>query len=71
VFYAISYPFWTLLFDEAWSKATLKTVEGSFGVHMWNKMSSETTVTVGSQQAYGLLAQKHCPRVYSNCGPVF
>jgi hypothetical protein len=26
---------------------------------------------VGSKQAYGLLAEKYCPRVYWNCGPVF
>jgi hypothetical protein len=26
---------------------------------------------VGSKQAYGLLAEKYCPGVYRNCGPVF
>jgi hypothetical protein len=26
---------------------------------------------VGSKQAYGLLAEKYCPGVYCNCGPVF
>jgi hypothetical protein len=26
---------------------------------------------VGSKQAYGLLAQIYCPRVYWKCGPVF
>jgi hypothetical protein len=24
-----------------------------------------------SQQSYGLLAEKYCPGVYWNCGPVF
>jgi len=49
----------------------LKKVEGSYGVHVWNKMSSEEKIIVGSKQAYGLLAQKYCPLVYWNCGPVF
>jgi hypothetical protein len=26
---------------------------------------------VGSKQAYGLLAEKYCSRVYWNCGPMF
>ena len=49
----------------------MKKVEGNYGVHLWNKMSSEEKIIVGSKQAYGLLAEKYCPRVYWNCGPVF
>jgi hypothetical protein len=49
----------------------LKKVEGSYGVHIWNKLSSEKKIIVWSKQAYGLLAEKYCPRVYRNCGPLF
>jgi lactosylceramide 4-alpha-galactosyltransferase len=49
----------------------LKKVEGSYGVHVWNKFSSQEKIIVGSKQAYELLAQKYSPGVYRNCGPVF
>lgn len=71
VFYEISYPSWRWLFEESLSNVTLNRVEGSYGVHVWNKLSSQAKITVGSKTAYGLLAQKHCPRVYRNCGPDF
>ena len=71
VFYEITYPSWRLLFDESLNNATLKKFECSFGVHVWNRMSNKEKISVRSKQAYGLLAQKHCPRVYSNCGPEF
>jgi lactosylceramide 4-alpha-galactosyltransferase len=71
VFYGIAYDCWRLFFDESLSKATLQRVEGSYGVHVWNRMSSEEKILVGSKTAYGLLAEKHCPQVYWNCGPEF
>jgi lactosylceramide 4-alpha-galactosyltransferase len=71
VFYTIPYHSWREFFDESSSTGTMKMVEGSYGVHVWNKMSSQENITVGSKQAYGLLAEKHCPYVYSNCGPTF
>ena len=71
VFYRIPYWSWKLFFDESQSDEFLKKVEGSYGVHLWNKMSSEEKIIVGSKQAYGLLAEKYCPRVYWNCGPLF
>ena len=71
VFYEISYHYWRLLFEESLSNDTLKMVEGSYGVHVWNMMSSQEKITVGSKTAYGLLAQTHCPRVYWNCGLEF
>jgi lactosylceramide 4-alpha-galactosyltransferase len=63
VFYEITYPSWRLSFDESLSKATLQRVEGSYGVHVWNRMSSEGKITVGSKTAYRLQAEKHCPQV--------
>ena len=71
VFYSIYYPSCRLFFDAFRSDEVLKKVEGSYGVHVWNKLSSEEKITVGSKQAYGLLAEKYCPQVYWNCGPVF
>jgi lactosylceramide 4-alpha-galactosyltransferase len=71
VFYSIDYKSWELFFDESRSDEFLKKVEGSNGVHLSNKFSSHKKITVGSEEAYGLLAQKYCPGVYCNCGPVF
>jgi lactosylceramide 4-alpha-galactosyltransferase len=71
VFYAIPYTAWRLLFNPRQSSEAMRKVEASYGVHVWNKMSSQENVTVGSEQAYGLLAAAHCPRVYSSCGAVF
>jgi len=71
VFYSIPFTSWKLFFNESRSDEVLKKVDGSYGVHVWNKMSSQEKVIVGSKQAYGLLAEKYCPQVYRNCGPVF
>jgi lactosylceramide 4-alpha-galactosyltransferase len=70
-FYGINYECWRLFFDESLSKAALQKVEGSYGVHVWNRITSDQKILVGSKTAYGLLAEKHCPRVYWNCGPEF
>ena len=71
VFFSIDYRSWKLFFDESRSDEFFKKVDGSYGVQLWNKMSSQEKITVGSKQAYGLLAEKYCPGVYWNCGPVF
>jgi lactosylceramide 4-alpha-galactosyltransferase len=71
VFFSIDYRSWKLFFDESRRDEVLKKVEGSYGVHLRNKMSSQEKIIVGSKQAYGLLAEKYCPRVYWNCGQVF
>jgi lactosylceramide 4-alpha-galactosyltransferase len=71
MFFRIFYPSWKLFFDESRSDEVLKKVEGSYGVHFWNKTSSQEKIIVGSKQAYGQLAEKYCPGVCWNCGPVF
>ena len=58
VFFSIDYRSWKLFFDESQSDEILKKLEGSYGVHLWNKMSSEEKIIVGSHEAYGLLAEK-------------
>jgi len=71
VFFNIDYRSWKLFFDESRSDEVLKKVEGNYGVHLWNKMSSEEKIIVESKHAYGLLTEKYCPCVYWNCEPVF
>lgn len=43
----------------------------SYVIHFWNKMNKDRTITVGSNQVYGVLADKYCPGVYHNCGSFF
>jgi hypothetical protein len=46
VFFSIPYTSWKLFFDESRSDEVLKKVEGSYGVHIWNKLSSEKKIIV-------------------------
>jgi len=71
VFFSTDYRSWKLFFNESRSDEVLKNVIGSYGVHVSKKMSSQEKIFLGSKQAYGLLAEKYCPRVYWNSGPVF
>ncbi|XP_054271817.1 lactosylceramide 4-alpha-galactosyltransferase-like [Macrosteles quadrilineatus] len=43
----------------------------SYVVHMWNKISNSHVVKIGSNQAYGLLAEEFCPNVIENSGGEF
>jgi lactosylceramide 4-alpha-galactosyltransferase len=70
-FFPIPYQDWQLFFYEIGSEETMRKIQGSFGVHVWNKLSKQTAVTVGSKQPYSLMAETACPRVYSACGREF
>uniref|UniRef100_A0A1B6LDR2 Alpha 1,4-glycosyltransferase domain-containing protein n=1 Tax=Graphocephala atropunctata TaxID=36148 RepID=A0A1B6LDR2_9HEMI len=68
VFYPVYYTKWRLFFDQTKAKYVLNMLNDTYVVHIWNKMSARELVTVGSGQAYGLLADKYCPKAYRNCG---
>jgi lactosylceramide 4-alpha-galactosyltransferase len=70
-FYPIPYPSWQLYYDEATANSTMDMLHKSYAVHVWNKLSSQAQVRVGSRQPYGLIAAEHCPKVYFNIGPIF
>jgi lactosylceramide 4-alpha-galactosyltransferase len=67
-FFPIPYQDWGVFFEETGSPETMQKIQGSFGVHVWNKLSKHTAVIVGSKQPYNLMAERACPRVYSACG---
>ncbi|XP_555205.2 lactosylceramide 4-alpha-galactosyltransferase [Anopheles gambiae] len=71
VFYAIEYWNYELLFEEQCLEEALVAFNRSIVVHLWNKLSKDSPVRVGSRVAYGVLAERHCPKVYGSCGPVF
>jgi len=70
-FYAIGWQNWNYFFNEAYLNKTLKMLNDSIIIHVWNKHSSKISIKVGSNVAYGLLAEKYCPKVYSSCGEYF
>lgn len=70
-FYAVEWDEWTYFFDEKSKDKAMKLIENSTIVHVWNKLSSMRRVKVGSQVAYGLLAEQYCPKVYAASGEYF
>jgi lactosylceramide 4-alpha-galactosyltransferase len=67
-FFPIPFYSWRLFFDESTSQHVMDEIKGSFGVHLWNKLSTNKTVKAGSQQPYSLMAARVCPRMYAVCG---
>ncbi|XP_022183868.1 lactosylceramide 4-alpha-galactosyltransferase isoform X1 [Nilaparvata lugens] len=70
-FYPIPWREWKLYFDAERSESTMRQLENSYVIHVWNKFSITANVTVGSKQPYGLVASKYCPVTYANSGAVF
>ncbi|XP_052892304.1 lactosylceramide 4-alpha-galactosyltransferase-like [Anopheles moucheti] len=70
-FYAIGYEDYKQFFEAQYLEQALVTLNQSIVVHVWNKFSKTHPVQVGSRVAYGVLAEKHCPKVYRSCGDVF
>lgn len=70
-FYPIHYSKWKRYFETKDKDQTMKTLNKSLAIHVWNKLSREAHVTVGSKVPYAIVAEKYCPKVYSNCGTVF
>ena len=70
-FYPIHYKNWMKYFDLDAKNETMKLIENSKAIHVWNKLSKWETIQVGSQVPYAIIAQKYCPEVYNNCGAVF
>ena len=67
-FFPIPFSLWRLFFDESTSQHVMDEIKDCFGVHLWNKLSKNTTVNAGSQQPYSLMAATACPRMYAVCG---
>ena len=59
-FCPIGPPFWHLYFEDS-SKYSLSLLNNSYGVHMWNFLSANETIRIGTKQMYAVLAAEHCP----------
>lgn len=70
-FYAINWWNAHYFFDERYTMKTMNATQKSLVIHVWNNKSKDRRIRVGSQAAYGLYADKFCPKVYSSCGDYF
>ncbi|XP_031632385.1 lactosylceramide 4-alpha-galactosyltransferase-like [Contarinia nasturtii] len=70
-FYAVPWPKWDLFFDVDKLNQTIEMTKNSIAIHVWNKHSSKRRLKVGTKAAYGLIAEKNCPKVYVSSGEYF
>lgn len=70
-FYPVYYTQYKVLFKPMSAKRMDYLFQDSYNIHFWNRVSKTTVIEVGSNQAYGLLADKYCPGIYHNCGKYF
>ncbi|XP_065295060.1 lactosylceramide 4-alpha-galactosyltransferase-like isoform X1 [Dermacentor albipictus] len=63
-FFGVGFPSWRTLFDPSKVPAVFRAINGSHGVHIWNKLSVKKRVVAGSGCAIDILARNHCPQVY-------
>jgi hypothetical protein len=59
-FCPIGPPFWHLYFEDA-SQQSLSMIRSSYGIHLWNFLSSNEPIRMGTRQLYAILAAEHCP----------
>lgn len=70
-FYAIPWRNWSMFFEPNQLQQTLERTKDSLVIHVWNKHSIKRKFKVGTKAAYGVIAERHCPKVYKSCGKYF
>lgn len=65
LFYPIGYDADRPLFDVKELNKTLDILKDAYAVHWWNGLIGSKHLKVGTQAALGVLAERHCPTVYS------
>lgn len=72
ILYPVFWWDWEDLFSPALGLDLVACVtRNAYLIHVWNKQTSKAIVHVGTNQAYGILADEFCPDVYRNCGDTF
>ncbi|XP_016655925.1 lactosylceramide 4-alpha-galactosyltransferase-like, partial [Acyrthosiphon pisum] len=70
-FFPISWTDWRLYFNTNTSDEVMVKLKDSIGIHVWNFLSKDTAINIGSRQPYGLVAEKYCPIIFSMANSVF
>ncbi|XP_023016806.1 lactosylceramide 4-alpha-galactosyltransferase isoform X3 [Leptinotarsa decemlineata] len=70
-FYAVPWTKWKMFFDENSTGAVNKLTKKSYAIHVWNKHSASTKISLTSNVSYILNARKFCPKVVQECDDFF
>lgn len=70
-FYPVNYWNWKHYFTSENMNETMRLIEKSRGIHVWNKLSHTEIVQIDQPVPYTMVAQKYCPLTYHNCGKTF
>ena len=63
-FYPIPFPQWEKFFVDRDQPLVTNLWNESYAIHIWNKLSANTSVKIGSGVPYELAVKENCPRVY-------
>ena len=69
--FAIEYPEHKKFFEEEYLIEVMDKINDSLIVHIWNKLSESTKLSVNTSVAYIRLAKQYCPKVIEACGEYF
>lgn len=64
VFYPISWTDFMLYFDTEKLDEALEMARNATLIHVWNDRSKSIWNPIGTKNAYHVLAEKNCPRIY-------
>lgn len=70
-FYPIDFNSWRRYFTSDNLNETMRIIEKSRGIHVWNKLSHSKVVKIDQKVPYTIVARQYCPLTYHNCGNTF
>lgn len=70
-FYAVHSAHWRYFFQPEYLQQALQLTKHSLLVHVWNNISKQLKIKVGSPTAYGKFAEQNCPKAYAAAGLYF
>lgn len=70
-FYPIKWTEWRHYFDPNHLEEAMTMTNKSIAIHVWNKHSAKEKFRVGTLAAYGVIADKRCPKAFRSEGEFF
>lgn len=70
-FYPVAWWDWKLYFNEDTADKVSNMTKNSYAIHVWNKHSTNTKLSITSKASYLDFARKYCPKVVAECQEVF
>lgn len=63
-FFPVSWTDFMLYFDPEKLRDTLEMIQSATVIHVWNDRSKDIWNPIGTRNAYHVLAERNCPRIY-------